>query len=134
MPYSDIQKRKECTKRYRETHRDEIRAVERKYYRDHEEKFLGYRRSRRTLVLQHYGGKCTCCGEGHYEFLAMDHINGGGNKHRKQVGSSVTFYRWLIKQNFPVEYQVLCHNCNMAKGFYGECPHLSLVREVGGMA
>jgi hypothetical protein len=20
-------------------------------------------------------------------------------------------------------YQLLCHNCNMAKGFYGLCPH-----------
>jgi hypothetical protein len=27
---------------------------------------------------------------------------------------------------FPDGFQVLCHNCNLAKGYYGECPHNSL--------
>ena len=30
---------------------------------------------------------------------------------------------WMIKNNFPKGFQVLCHNCNLAKGFYGKCPH-----------
>jgi hypothetical protein len=32
-------------------------------------------------------------------------------------------YSWLIQNNFPGGYQVLCHNCNMAKAFYKVCPH-----------
>lgn len=79
----------------------------------------------RLQVLAHYssGPSCSCCGESHLEFLAIDHINGGGNQHRKEVGKGITFYRWLIKNKYPEGFQVLCHNCNMAKGFYKECPH-----------
>ena len=29
-------------------------------------------------------------------------------------------YPW---EKYPPGYQVLCHNCNLAKGFYGSCPH-----------
>ena len=77
----------------------------------------------RQTVLKAYGGKCTCCGENHPEFLAVDHINGGGTKHRREVGAGTTFYRWLIKNGCPAEYRLLCHNCNASLGYYGACPH-----------
>ena len=80
-------------------------------------------RAQRVAVIEAYGGRCACCGEGTYEFLALDHINGGGGQHRRQV-TSQSLYRLLIREGFPKgEYQILCHNCNMAKGFYGQCPH-----------
>ena len=82
-----------------------------------------YQRKLREQVLAHYGHKCVCCGEDTYEFLAIDHIDGGGNKHRKEVGYGATFYLWVIKNNFPKGLQVLCHNCNLAKGYYKICPH-----------
>jgi 5-methylcytosine-specific restriction endonuclease McrA len=75
----------------------------------------------RRAILEHYGNCCVCCGETIPEFLAIDHINGGGKKHRKETGSN--FYAWIIKNGFPKDLQILCHNCNLAKGFYGECPH-----------
>ena len=80
-------------------------------------------RERMIALIAYSGGKplCRCCGEIRYEFLCIDHINGGGGRHRKQVGTN--FYRWLAKNGFPKGFQVLCHNCNMAKGFYGKCPH-----------
>ena len=31
--------------------------------------------------------------------------------------------KWIIENNFPKGFQILCHNCNVAKGLYGECPH-----------
>jgi len=56
--------------------------------------------------------------------LGIDHINGGGGKHRKELTiQGITIYIFLKRNNYPKEYQVLCHNCNLAKGFYGECPH-----------
>jgi|TARA_R100001530_G_scaffold21901_2_gene18007 hypothetical protein len=79
----------------------------------------------RLEVLQYYAGiypRCACCGESHYEFLGIDHINNDGAKHRKEIGA--TIYGWLKKNNFPEGFQVLCHNCNLAKGFYGRCPHI----------
>lgn len=84
------------------------------------------RRADRDLVLAHYGGVCACCGESQYEFLAIDHINGGGTKHRIGLGTVArgsSFVRWLIKQGLPEGYRVLCHNCNAALGLYGFCPH-----------
>lgn len=84
----------------------------------------GRRQRERMIALCAYTkGKpaCKCCGESIYEFLCIDHVYGGGVQHRKQVGTN--FYRWLANNQFPNGFQVLCHNCNMAKGFYGKCPH-----------
>jgi hypothetical protein len=81
-------------------------------------------REYRITALKHYGGgepHCNCCGETIIEFLSFDHINGGGTKHRKKIGGGIALY--LIKNNFPLDFQVLCHNCNQAKEFYGDCPH-----------
>lgn len=82
-------------------------------------------REYRIKVLTHYSNgslECNCCGEKEYKFLSIDHIWGGGNQHRKQLGSKY-IYSWLIQNDYPEGYQVLCHNCNMAKSFYGGCPH-----------
>ena len=57
-----------------------------------------------------------------YEFLSIDHINNDGAAHRRKLGSNY-IYSWLIQTNFPEGFQVLCHNCNLAKGFYKQCPH-----------
>ena len=81
----------------------------------------------RKLVLTTYGGCCACCGESHEEFLVIDHINGGGTKHRQEVGSGSKFYQWLKKQGFPSGFRVLCHNCNASLGFYKRCPHDDLL-------
>ena len=81
---------------------------------------------KRLQCLVAYGGnhpKCACCGEDTIEFLALDHINGNGRKHRREVGHGTQLYYWLIANNFPPIFQVLCHNCNAAKQFYGGCPH-----------
>jgi hypothetical protein len=86
-----------------------------------------YRERIRLECLVHYGGdppKCACCGETLIEFLTIDHINGGGVKHRKEAGITGTFfYIWLKKQGYPEGFRVLCYNCNCSIGHYGYCPH-----------
>lgn len=80
----------------------------------------------RLEVLTHYSSgtpACACCGETEIKFLAIDHINGGGNAHRKSIPRGHYIYQWLRNEKYPDGFQVLCHNCNMAKGFYGICPH-----------
>lgn len=69
----------------------------------------------RQRCLDHYGRSCATCGEVIPEFLTIDHVNGGGNAHRKQVGSGWKFFRWLVNQGFPGGYRVLCWNCNCRK-------------------
>ena len=80
-------------------------------------------------VLNAYGRKCACCGITEPLFLEVDHINGGGRKHLREElrlghGGPMGFYAWLVKNNFPLGFQILCSNCN--KGRYrngGICPH-----------
>ncbi len=85
-----------------------------------------YREKIILKVLTHYGGnppKCACCGEVTIKFLTIDHINGGGRVHRGKIrGNRV--YHWLIKNNFPEGFQVLCYNCNCGRARNGGiCPH-----------
>lgn len=83
-----------------------------------------YHQSLRQKVLSHYGGQkpvCKCCGESNTAFLTIDHINGGGSQHRKRVRTD--FYGWLVRENYPKGFQLLCFNCNSAKHIYGICPH-----------
>ena len=85
-----------------------------------------YEKNNKQKVIDNYGGKCICCGEFTFEFLTIDHINNDGAEKRKTTnqGTGGKLYRWLIRHGFPKEgYQLLCFNCNCAKGFYGCCPH-----------
>lgn len=86
-----------------------------------------YDKRRKEALLRFSGGdvKCACCGETRIEFMAIDHVKGGGNQHRKKTGGD-HYYSQLLKA--PVdEYRVLCHNCNFSFGKYGYCPHQSRV-------
>jgi len=90
-------------------------------------KSLAYQKRIRLEVLSYYGGtppKCACCGEKQQEFLSIDHIEGGGNKHRREENIK-NIYKWLRKNKYPIGFQVLCRNCNFSLGAYGYCPHSS---------
>lgn len=80
------------------------------------------RRMARALVIEMYGGKCDCCGESQFEFLAIDHINGGGRKDKAKYKNFTAYFKWLTSEKRS-GYRVLCHNCNQALGSYGRCPH-----------
>lgn len=79
---------------------------------------------KRSELIKWLGGKCRCCNESTHEFLSFEHKNGGGTKHRKSVGGNMV--RWLYgfgEKGLPEDIELLCFNCNCAKGFYGKCPH-----------
>ncbi len=82
-------------------------------------------REYRAKALKAYGGKCECCGEDRVEFLAVDHIDGGGAQHRRSIKrhGGTAFYKWLQNNGWPKGFRILCHNCNMSRGCYGFCPH-----------
>ena len=83
------------------------------------------RKADRIEAINAYGGKCHCCGEMRFEFLAIDHVNGGGAEHRKLLKSAHRrdFPRYLKSLGYPSDYRILCHNCNQSLGVYGYCPH-----------
>lgn len=108
-----------CTNKYRI----------KRYHRDIEKsRRLAREAHHRTKrrVIEHYGGdppKCACCGEKIYEFLSLDHVKNDGKTHRKEVGMGMRVFYWIIRNGFPKGFQILCFNCNLAKGFSGSCPH-----------
>lgn len=119
-------RRKSWQKHYLE-HRDQVIARNKENYRKHKlarsQYSHEYCQKRKATIMQAYGGKCACCGESNLCFLCLDHIDGGGTQHRYRVGVGQNFYIWIVRQNFPAGYQVLCYNCNMAKESPGGCPH-----------
>ncbi len=127
--------RNATAKAWRITNLDKSKAQNAQYRIDHAEHLKDYkaqrRRDRRMTVLRHYSSdvpSCACCGESIIEFLVIDHVHGGGGKHRKEpsVGGGSAFVDWLIKNSFPIGFRVLCHNCNAAV-VSGPCPHACVV-------
>lgn len=120
-------------RRWRQAHPEESRRRQTEKYSRNRDRYLAsmkeVRRKRRAEVLARYGlgdPKCALCGDPHEEFLVIDHVDGGGNRHRKELKlKSDGFYRWLIKQGFPSGFRVLCHCCNNALGSYGRAPERS---------
>jgi hypothetical protein len=90
--------------------------------------------SLRMKVFPHYSKRhsnsdiacCRCCGENsNMEFLALDHILGRYEMNSipelVKIGYSSKLKNrpllvWIKNNNFPKGFQILCHNCNMAKG------------------
>ena len=123
------EERNEARRQFRQNNRELMNKRQREYVRKNKRKLNSRRnelyRDRKIRIIQHYGGKCDCCGEAHLEFLTIDHIKGGGTAHRKKLktegGSGM--YRWLEKNDFPEGFRILCWNCNCALGIFGYCPH-----------
>jgi hypothetical protein len=131
---------KEKKKEYR--NRPEVKAKAKEYARSPEFKIkLKQKRENNILkVMQYYSKRlsksdipcCNCCGlNTHVAFLTTDHIAGKNNidSEHELIKLGYTsklknhlLMRWIIKHNFPKGFQILCHNCNTAKGFYGKCP------------
>lgn len=98
--------------------------------------------SLRVQMFDAMGWKCACCGETNPQFLTLEHINGDSSTHyygrkdkvpahRVQSSTYVEVRKAKRSGWDPSEYEILCMNCNFAKGHYGQCPHrLGLSSEV----
>lgn len=82
-------------------------------------------RRRREIFLEalnHYGGRCYCCGDDEPLCLGLDHINGGGNEHRREIKDRQAI--WAKRHGWPALFRVACHSCNLAAHLNGgTCPH-----------
>ena len=95
---------------------------------------------KKEIVYTHYSKKlsnsdvscCNCCGYVGIKFLTVDHIIPKREMEKdpkmiemgfkaKRTGHPLN--QWLITNNFPKGFQILCWNCNFAKGVLGKCPH-----------
>jgi len=112
--------RKIGIKNYRKTFQNNYWKTHPKEYADNQKLKRDNNYEARLKVIHHYSNginHCACCGEFHIEFLEIDHINGGGTQERiKNDIWGNTFIKWLIDNDYPEGYQVICANCNKAKG------------------
>lgn len=126
-------------KDYYNTNIEEIRAKQnseaKKSYRNLTKEQLAeraawqrrYLEKHKRMVFDNYGRECVCCGESEPMFLSIDHVNNDGylaRKNQLHPTDTLGFYRWLVKNLFPADFQVLCMNCNFGKAKNnGVCPH-----------
>ncbi len=123
-------------KKYYAEHRDEIRDKKKKEYksqRGSKDKayltllkkrrihYKGYAIKAKMNFVEMYGKACSCCGESIMEFLTIEHILGQSGVKNKE--KSTKAYIKATKEYRPDLYEILCYNCNNAKGQYGRCPH-----------
>lgn len=105
---------------YRLAHQEERNEASKKHHRNNRESKIKYareyRKKNKLAVIRHYSKgelKCKRCGFDNMSALQIDHIDGGGEKHRRSIRGDI--YVWLIKNNFPDGFQVLCANCQIIK-------------------
>lgn len=108
-------------KAYALAHPEEARSRNVRYHESHRDWYLAYLRDygprhqaeMKFAVLTYYGDgemSCVLCNFTDDRALSIDHIHGGGNKHRKE--NNIThFYEWLVKKGLPEDYRTLCLNC-----------------------
>lgn len=132
---------KEYKKAYYWANRERCIQYLKKYRAGHERQYTslirlaGYERRHflKLQVLSHYSNPlgipiCNNCGEMDVDVLCLDHIKGGGRKHMDKL--TMTLYNWVVRNNFPAGFQVLCANCNLRKArleYKGITPELSTV-------
>jgi predicted nucleic-acid-binding Zn-ribbon protein len=107
-----------------------MNSIEIKKY--HQKYKKNYRTRDKFLAIEHYSGgtfRCNNCGYDVYEALAIDHALNNGSVHRKEVaksGHGGSMHHWLVANNFPEGFQVLCFNCN-----YLKFRHPEIYEEIG---
>ena len=119
------ERRRELEALYRERHRDGELARHRLYRENNRLRIRAEARKHnmiaKVIVLRHYSlnerfASCVRCGMVDVRCLTIDHINGGGNKHRK-TDARANIYRYLRKRNYPPGYQTMCMNCQLIKRY-----------------
>ena len=128
-----IGKQREKSRQFRFDNPEKTRNTQAVCYIKKRDKYLekaaAKYREVKAEVFNAYGGfVCACCGETIPGFLTIDHINGGGSKHRKEIEKGkggCQLYYWLKREGYPPGYQVLCYNCNCGRAHNnGICPHM----------
>jgi hypothetical protein len=79
----------------------------------------------REQAIKFLGGICKCCGYTWLPALCIDHPNGDGARRRRGgEPTGDTLYLGIISGKFlSSDFQILCANCNIAKGIKLKCPH-----------
>ena len=112
---------------YRDMNHEQITTASKKYRQENKcrinIKSRKYNKQIKMCILSHYSGGvpyCNHCGEKDIRCLSIDHIEGCGSSHRREL--KINFYNWLKQNGMPDGYMVLCFNCQWVKRYINnEC-------------
>jgi hypothetical protein len=87
---------------------------------------------RRAEVFKWYGAACACRGERDMRMLSLDHVQRNESDERKVYRAVRDMWK---NHEMSERYQLLCLNCNQAKGSGPECSHMREVKHffLGGL-
>ena len=106
---------------YREKNREKLNEYSRKWNKQTHYLTMYHQKLKEKVIL-HYSPDHKCqwkegCEWTDSRVLSVDHINNNGAKHLREIklntkgrGSGSRFYLWLIRNNFPNGFQILCMN------------------------
>ena len=138
----------EYSKDFRDKPENKAKAQERRDKPENKAKDKDTRDTNRLNVLQHYSKLhsnsdipcCRCCRlNENIDFLSLDHISGKREMDAEPELVKLNYSskwnthvlsRWIVENNYLLDlkkdfFQILCHNCNLAKGMKknnNECP------------
>jgi len=146
-------------KEYSDKNKEKIKAAKHEYYLENKDEIVKRvclyaknnriehnargRKTKQKLKVETFSHYCDgdiickmCNKENDLQILTIDHIDGNGSEHRRELGGSNIgghqFYGWLKKNGYPEGFQVLCFNCQFRKRAIELKPknptHLQLVR------
>lgn len=104
------------TEEQRKTRRDKKKIYDENYKAKARNSANKSRKQNRLKVLNYYSQEklvCARCGFSDIRALTIDHIYGGGCDHVKQINTPLV--GWIIRNNFPEGFQILCMNCQKIK-------------------
>ena len=97
-------------KRTRDAYADPVKRAKQKA------RLQGKKPLYRIKLIHLLGGVCKRCGFSDIRALQLDHINGGGLKEQKKLGTHVMYRKYLLDlAKAKACLQVLCANCNWIK-------------------
>jgi len=114
--HSHKAERKAAYQKWIEKNRERYLKQQVQYNKDNAEKNSKKRFANRMYVLNYYSLEsypiCARCGEKEIGFLEIDHVKGVIEKDGRGGHALV---KYIIDNNFPENYQILCTNCNWLK-------------------
>ena len=112
------------TRAHQLAHVEERKEYMRKYAEEHKESIVPYKKEKARIawltlkepIFERLGKVCIQCGYSNQGALQIDHINGGGSEHRRQITGPSKYYQEILADPLIEEhYQILCANCNQLK-------------------
>lgn len=107
---------REISEKYRETHKEELKAKHKQYCETHKEELKAKAIAKKVMVWGKISNNefiCNKCGCDDLRLLEINHIKGGGRKEQKMYGGGEGIYNKIIQGERPTDdLELLCRICN----------------------